>query len=230
MHEGPNVTGSVRSLVDETLSAWEPMFSALDDTWQAWTRGVGATTGQLAGHPGHHKGHDHGHRHGCRECGDHRDHHDDCHECRGRCECNGCGADADVLITARPGERRVIPIEVRNPTHRDVTVTVDPGPWTSCDGNQVGVQSIVRPAAEVTIAGCSSHEFLLVVETGGVSQDPTTPGDVKDNYLQGAPLRCCATLTSDIRINGCGTTLRVAINVLPLDCDPVEVTCCGCCC
>ena len=138
-----------------------------------------------------------------------------------------------------PGERRVIPIEVRNPTHRDVSVSVDPGPWTSCDGNQVAVQSVVRPGAEVTIAGCSSHEFLLVVEVGGVTQDPdkpqdpgkpqdpATPGDV---YRQGVPLRSCATLTSDVRINGCGTTLRVAINVLPLDCDPVEVTCCGCCC
>ena len=60
MHERPStsasigtssMTGSVRSLVDETLSAWEPMFSALDDTWQAWTRGMGGTTSQPAGHP-----------------------------------------------------------------------------------------------------------------------------------------------------------------------------------
>jgi hypothetical protein len=87
----------------------------------------------------------------------------------------------------------------------------------------------VRPAAEVTIAGCSSHEFLLVVEVGGTSEDPTKPGETRD-YQQGVPLRCCTTLTSDVRINGCGTTLRVAINVLPLDCDQVEVTCCGCCC
>ncbi len=234
MHQGPSrsagMTESVRSLVDESLSAWEPMFSALDDTWQAWTRGMGGTTTQPAGHRAHQG---HGAKHGCRECGDHRD---DCHECRGRCECNGCGADADVLVTTRPGERRVIPIEVRNPTHRDVSVSVDPGPWTSCDGNQVAVQSVVRPTGEVTIAGCSSHEFLLVVEVGGASQDPgkpqdpATPGDIQDVYRQGVPLRSCATLTSDVRINGCGTTLRVALNVLPLDCDPVEVTCCGCCC
>jgi hypothetical protein len=220
------MTESVRSLVDETLAAWEPMFSALDDTWQAWTRGLGGTATASTGHRRHRHGK--GHDHGCRECGDH---HAGCHECRGRCDCGRCGADADVLVTARPGERRVIPIEVRNPTHREVTVSVDPGPWTSCEGDQVAVHAAVRPAGDVTIPACSSHEFLLVIEVGGGSADPTVPGNVKDdNYRQGAPLRCCTTLTSDVRINGCGTTLRVAVNVLPLDCDPVEVTCCGCCC
>lgn len=207
MHEGPNVTGSVRSLVDETLSAWEPMFSALDDTWQAWTRGLSATPSRPSGHR-----------------------HAECRGCRGRCECNGCGADADVVLTARVGERRVVPIEVRNPTHRDVVVSIDPGPWTSCDGNQLAVRSAVRPDGDVTIAGCSSREFLLVVEVGGAIDEPGKPGDVRNDYRQDVPLRCCTTLTSDMRINGCGTTLRVAINVLPLDCDPVEVTCCGCCC
>jgi len=189
----------MRSLVNETLSAWEPMFSALDQTWQAWSRGGG-------------------------------DHREECRECRGRCDCNSCGADADVLVTARPGERRVIPIDVRNPTHRPVAVTLDPGPWTSCDGNQVAVRSVVRPDDEVLVAGCSSREFLLLVEIGGLGDDAAKPGDLRDDYRQDVPLRCCTTLTSDVRVNGCGTTLRVAINVLPVDCDPVPVTCCGCGC
>ena len=92
-------------------------------------------------------------------------------------------------MTARPGERRVIPIEVRNPTHRDVSVSVDPGPWTACDGNLVAVQSVVRPGAEVTIAGCSSQEFLLVVEVGGVTQDPDKPGDPASRRTQPLPGR-----------------------------------------
>lgn len=223
MREGRNasssatVTESVRSLVDETLSAWEPMFSALDDTWQAWSRGWG-DPGSSSGKPHHHRKHDHGHERGCRDCGG------GCSGCRDRCTCCGCGTDADVLVTTRPGERRVIPIEIRNPRHRDVTVTVDPGPWTSCDGSDVALQSVVRPAGELTIPGCTTREVLLVLEVGGKLDDPA--GD----YRQATGLRCCTTLTSDVRINGCGTILRVAVNVLPLDCDAVEVTCCGCCC
>ena len=179
MHEGPNVTGSVRSLVDETLSAWEPMFSALDDTWQAWTRGLSATTSRPSGH-----------RHG------------ECRGCRGRCECNGCDADADVVLTARTGERRVVPIEVRNPTHRDVVVSIDPGPWTSCDGNQLAVRSAVRPEGDVTIAGCSSREFLLVVEVGGAIDEQGKPGDVRTTTTAGTS-RCAAAPPSPAT---CGST------------------------
>ena len=43
-------------------------------------------------------------------------------------------------------------------------------------------------------------------------------------------IRCCTVLVSEIRIEGCGTTVRLAVAVLPTDCGELEVTCCGCGC
>ncbi|HTY72216.1 MAG TPA: hypothetical protein VMI11_07285 [Actinomycetes bacterium] len=215
-----SVTESVQRLVDDSLAAWEPLFSALDDTIRAWDRGWGPAPGSSRQRRDH-AGRDH-HRHhgGCAGCRDRG--HGGCDGCRDRCSCRGGCSDADVLVIARPGERRVVPLEIRNPRHRDVTVSVDVGPWTSCEGDEVAIEAVVQPSGELTVPACSSREVLLVLQVAGKAGLP--------DEQRGAGLRCCATLTSDIRINGCGTTLRVAVDVLPLDCASIEVTCCGCCC
>jgi hypothetical protein len=45
----PTAADSLRRLVDESLTAWEPAFTALDDMWSAWTDAAGKVTGRAGG-------------------------------------------------------------------------------------------------------------------------------------------------------------------------------------
>jgi hypothetical protein len=222
MHRtGKTTAGSLRRLVDESLAAWEPTFAAMDDAWSTWTTAATEVRGRPA------RRHSRGRR-GC-ECQDRG--HEDCESgrrqhSRGRCDrcsCCSCGEGADVLIEARVGERRVVPVTLHNPGRRSVTATLQPGDWTSCSDNPPAIVTQLVPSGEVALGPCETSQVLVVIEVGG-------PGskDGKDNAV--GDLRCCTLLVSDIRIEGCGTTVRLAVAVLPTDCGELEVTCCGCGC
>jgi hypothetical protein len=82
------------------------------------------------------------------------------------------------------------------------------------------------PSGEVALGPCESSQVLVVIEVGGQG---SKDGKEDDDNTAG-DLRCCTLLVSDIRIEGCGTTVRLAVAVLPTDCGDLEVTCCGCGC
>jgi hypothetical protein len=218
----PTAADSLRRFVDETLAAWEPTVAAMDDAWTAWSSASVWPTAatDLRGRPGRR------HRRGRRGCGCEdagSGHHQ--HE-RGRCDhcsCCSCGEGADVLIEARVGERRVVPVTLHNPRRRAVTATLQPGDWTSCSENPPAVVTRLVPSGEVTLGPCETSQVLVVIEINGQGSKDGNENVVGD-------LRCCTVLVSDIRIEGCGTTVRLAVAVLPTDCGELEVTCCGCGC
>jgi hypothetical protein len=224
------VADSLRRFVDDSLAAWEPTLAGMDDAWTTWSDWTTSAT-DLRGRPGrrHRSG-----RHGCGcqdgghdNCGSgHRQHH------KGRCDrcsCCSCGDGADVLIEARVGERRVVPVTLHNPRRRAVTATLQPGEWTSCSEGASTVVSRLVPSGEVALGPCETSQVLVVIEVGGPgSKDGKENNDNNDNTA--GDLRCCTVLVSDIRIEGCGTTVRLAVAVLPTDCGELEVTCCGCGC
>jgi hypothetical protein len=225
---------SLRRLVDESLAAWEPTFAALDDAWSAWTNAAAEVGGRprRRGSVGR-RGCGCGCEDGCGDggCDDGGHRHGDCrsgHRHRGKdrcdhCACCSCAEGADVLIEARVGERRVVPLTLHNPRRRAVTATLQPGEWTSCSDNAPAIVTRLVPSGEVALEPCESRQVQLVIEVGG-------QGSTDDKQDVVGDVRCCTVFVSDIRVDGCGTTVRLAVAVFPSDCGDLEVTCCGCGC
>jgi hypothetical protein len=206
------------------------------------------------GHHDHECGHDHGHKHKHDHCCDHGwgcDSHD-CH-----CEC--CiSDDADVVVYARCGEVRVVPIEVENDTRRereDVSFAVSE--VRTAGGRQLPWQVKLDPAEPQTLEACSRTVIDLLVAVECEGRDPDT-GDDKPND-QPAPSSRTAkkaaaskeatapTRTDDrrradvdecevgyvtVRAEGCFIRpIVVAIAVVPKRCDAYHTGCsCSCCC
>lgn len=143
------------------------------------------------------------------------------HACCDPCAC--CVPEADVVVRARPGEHRVVPVTLVNTWRRERTVTVALGSWTLCDGDAAAtVEGSVRPDGEITLAPCEERRVLVAIRVGAGGADNR---DVKHPE----ELRTCATWTADLDVGGCGRA-RIAVVVLPWSCDPLVVTCeCGCC-
>jgi hypothetical protein len=171
-------------------------------------------------HPGHH--HD---RCRCRHCG-----HDDC-----GCRC--CIVNADLVVRARLGERRVLPITIDNDRRREREVSLELSDFTSRGGSPGRVTGEIVPPAEFTLSGCESRDVVIVVDTAGRNDDkprPKTPakGDDERDERRPPDVDECEVFYADLRIVGCDNRpVRIAVAILPRDCHSYPVHCgCACCC
>lgn len=229
--------GAVQQWMDQSTTAW--------DQWsQAWSPGVA---------PGHQrKG---GHHHDTKDCGCHGDcgcheqqHHDGC-GCRDACDC--CVPEADIVVHARAGELRVVPFRLHNSWRREREVSLEVGPWHGCSGDDLQVRAVLEED-KVVLGPCEDRIVRLLVSTRGPADDGSanTTKDTKDTKgvkegdVTAVPVdvvvtrgrrttdvKACSSAYADVRFEGCARPQRVAVVVLPADCDAVEVGCdCGCCC
>jgi hypothetical protein len=136
--------------------------------------------------------------------------------------------DADLVVTARPNERRVVPIELRNTWHRDRTLAVALGPFIA---DQCGpdprwvVSGTVTPSGEVTLEPCSHTTLEVVLEIGPVVE----AGKGKTVAAAARPHRA-TTFYADLSLAGCGRAQRLAVVVLPERCGAHHVAPSACCC
>ncbi len=177
--------------------------------------------------------------------GHHHEQSGDC--CADACDC--CVPRADVVVRARAGERRLVPFTLRNPTRRERTVTLAVGPFHPCGGDELDLRAAFLEGESLTLAPCESVTVRLVLTVLPVQQkpdQPTTPDGGKTDPGKTDPAKSaaagdvirarledvtrCSTAYADVRFEGCGRPMRVAVVVLPAECDAVEVCCeCGCC-
>jgi hypothetical protein len=184
------------------------------------------------------------HPHDCDGCRHHR------HDCR--CEC--CIVDADVVVFARSGELRVIPIEVTNDTRKvRENVDVDVSDVRSSGGNVLPWEAIARPGGPLTLEPCSTTKLELIVhitcQRDAVQPKAASTRGARDTVRETAKeakeierladLRelCpdvdrCEVGYITVRLAGCLIRpIVVAIAVLPRDCDVYRAGCaCTCCC
>jgi hypothetical protein len=181
----------------------------------------------------HHHGH-HGHHHG-----------DDCGHCGpDPCQCFCCLGDVDLAVYARVGEIRVVPIVVENERRREKAVTLELSGWTTRGGNPGQAETMLLEPKAFTLAPCGQQQVTLVVRVrpqAGGTPAPTpapnrTPAETVDTAATGerhapADVDSCQVVSADLRILGCDhRPIRVAVAILPRDCDPYRVSCgCSCC-
>jgi len=183
---------------------------------------------------------------GCKRC---RHDEDDCPRCRpDPCQCICCIGDVDLVVEARLGERRVIPIVIENERRREKEISLELSEWTTRRGKEAPVSTLLLTPTDFSLAPCASVEVTIVVDIAGgrdgdddgdtppPSDNPpgTVPPNQPDRPDQGRQLPDvddCLVVIADLRIVGCDhRPVRIAIAILPRDCDPYTVSCgCSCC-
>ncbi|HMM96813.1 hypothetical protein [Phycicoccus sp.] len=204
----PDLLDSMTTAWSDAVKRWTEGSQAAWDAWvpQGWTAAAPGATARR--HP-----HDH-----------HDDEHHHDHECGCGCRddvCACCVPDADVLLRARAGERRVVPFVLHNRWRRERAVTLDVGPWHTCSGEGLVVAAEFEDA-ELTLAPCEDRvvRLLVTVRVDGPEGKRTRAGDLAE----------CASAYADLRFEGCARPQRLGVVVRPGACEAVEVSCdCGCC-
>jgi hypothetical protein len=204
-----NTQGNVPSLA-EWLRPWEDFFqkanqSALD-AYGAWTKVMEGYVPAMG------KGR-------CKQCNKPKGEcacHEECgdkHKKRGcdKCECEIC--DADLVVYARPGEKRMVPILVENHRPRERAIQLELSSFGAANGSGAtneGVQGQLDKK-ELKLAPCSEETVWLSVTTG-------------QRAVEG-----CQVFYANLRLNGCRPRpLVIAVAVLGKDCQEHRVDC-GCC-
>lgn len=153
----------------------------------------------------------------CSECGD------PCRE--DNCHCRCCIHDADLVVYARLGEVRMVPIRLENSRRREREINLDFSGWSSRSGKQTGIESQILPAGEFTLPACSEKELMLRVDASRQTSDQ--PGETS----RLPEVDDCTVLYGDLRVEGCDIRpIRIALALMPPDCDPYVIHCdCNCC-
>jgi len=144
---------------------------------------------------------------------------DDCH-----CEC--CVCDADVLVHARCGEVRRIPVTFENDTRHERQVKLTIEKFLSAGGRDLGWEAKLSEA-EFTLRGCDEHTVIVtvVVRCEAFQTGPAGEGNAAVTVDR------CEVGYGTLRAEGCLVRpIILAIAVLPDDCDACRRPCgCDCC-
>lgn len=217
--------------------------------YEPWsTQTTGPTVRPHRPHRGRHHHHHH-HDCGCHDAEHHEHHHrhEPCRHCGPEpCECLCCLGDVDLAVYARFGERRVVPISIENERRREKEITLELSDWTTRGGGPGPVRTDLLEPAKFTLAPCGEQDVVLVVEVrptdqgqGDVLQRDVAAKDAaakkgqegQEGRTKIPDVDTCEVVTADLRVVGCDhRPIRIAVAILPRDCDPYRVPCgCTCC-
>jgi hypothetical protein len=208
------VLGAVSSSLGQTIGR---MVAGMGQAAGAATRRRWHDHDDCGGCRGHH---DHDDHRGCAGCGD--------HDCRCRC----CVGDADLLVYARFGERRVVPISLENRRRREREVQVSLSSFTTSGGKQAGVQGRLLPPTDFTLDPCTEREVTLLLAAAEADLEREEKDtDEKERERELPDVDECEVAYADLTVVGCDVRpVRIAVAVLPRDCASYSVACgCGCC-
>jgi hypothetical protein len=150
------------------------------------------------------------------------------------CQCYCCIGDVDLAVYARLDETRVIPILVENERRREKDITLHISEWTTRGGQAAPVTTSSLEPPEFTLAPCEAREVVLEVQIQGHAVrtgEGTSETSAQGQRRERPDVDECLVAIADLGLTGCDhRPLRIAVAVLPRDCDPYTVACdCGCC-
>jgi hypothetical protein len=210
----------------QVLQPWADAYQPWADAYETWRSGASdllAKTGARARRDNH----------GC-----------NCAKCGGshcesdRCACRCCVNDSDLVLETRVGERRIISLVIENHWRRERPIELELSSWTSTLQGAV-VSSTLLTVPKFILAPCSDAQVTIAVEVADPQQasdpqpvsDPLA-GNLPTDVIRKLPdVSQCAVSYADLRVKGCDLrSIRLAVAVLPRDCDAYKVDCaCGCC-
>jgi hypothetical protein len=163
-------------------------------------------------------------------------HRDECVPDRCHCEC--CIGDADLIVYARLGERRIVPVIIENRRRRERPIRLALSDWTSRRGRPSGITGQIVGPTELTLPPCEEYEIIIVIETKGAE----TVTEIRTEEAEKIPGKGhtrvrlvdvdeCEVLYADLRVEGCDMRpIRIALALLPRDCGAYRAECvCACC-
>jgi hypothetical protein len=187
--------------------------------------------------PRHHGRHPHPHGCRCPACREHECGH--CRHCApDACECYCCIGEVDFVAYARVGEQRVLPIVVENERRRDKDISVELGPWRTRGGGAGPVDTVTVTPSTFKLPPCGEKEVVVVARVREPADSTATEeranlevASVREPQREIKDVDGCLVVTADLTLVGCDhRPIRIALAILPRDCDPFRVTCgCGCC-
>jgi hypothetical protein len=153
-----------------------------------------------------------------------------CWEGQDPCHCACCIVDADLVIYARLGERRVVPMTMENQWRRERQIKLELSNWSTRGGTaapQVNAQ-LLPPAPNFTLGPCATETIVMVVE----SEVPRDTGDQQGAQRRLPDVDDCTVYYADLRVEGCEIRpVRIALALLPRDCGAFPIVCgCSPCC
>lgn len=151
------------------------------------------------------------------------------------CGCQCCVSDADLVIEARLGERRIIPVIIENHWRRERDIELELSTWTKI-GENIAITASILSETTFKLAPCGEAHVVIGVNVGagqaGGGSNSVASGGKRDAVEGRLPdVDRCLVSYADLRIKGCDLrSIRIAVAVLPRDCDAYTVDCdCGCC-
>jgi len=142
---------------------------------------------------------------------------DDCRCCEDElCECRCCIPRSDLLVYARAGETRVVPLVIENRRHRERHITLHISDWKVAGTSGADVTTVDLEPADFELKACSREVVRLRFSV------------VDDEHRD---VETCTVACADLTVDGCDVKpLRIAAAILPAECEPYRVDCsCGCC-
>jgi hypothetical protein len=220
----------LNALAQQALQPWADAFDSWRTGMDSWNAGVAnvmrsAKTGPQASC-------------GCPVCA------------RDPCACRCCVSDADLVIEARVGERRIVPVIIENKWRRERDIAVELSSWTKVS-DTVEIKAEILGESAFKLAPCGQAQIVLVISVAvPVAPNPAPTPNPNPNSKATAKatnpdqptpapvgrvipdVDRCLVSYADLRIQGCDLrSVRVAVAVMPRDCEAFTVDCgCSCCC
>jgi hypothetical protein len=136
----------------------------------------------------------------------------------------------------------VIELAIENERQREKAITLELSEWSTRGGSKAPVETVLLEPKTFTLAACAEQRVTLVARVGAVDRTPDPAGEKREtgagDAVANLPDRTklpdvddCVVATADLRLVGCDhRPLRIAVAILPRDCDPYRVHCgCTCC-
>lgn len=171
--------------------------------------------------------------------GRHKRKHDECCDCpeceRDECYCRCCIGDADLVIYARLFELRLIPLTLVNERRREKKIHLELSEFKTRGGETLGVRGVLLPPVDFTLPPCGEEKIVIAIETFPGGEQPGAQGVARFQTAAEArefpDVDECKVLYADLRVEGCDIRpIRIALALLPRDCDDYEIECgCSCC-
>ena len=140
------------------------------------------------------------------------------------CHCECCIGDVDLVVYGRVGERRIITITIENSRRREKEIKLELSNWTTRSGKPTDISAQILTPTQFKLAPCAEHSVAIVVNA--------VPNDISSSDDNRIPdVDECEVVFADLRVEGCDIRpIRIALALLPRDCDTYDVECgCSCC-